>query len=286
MKPWIDRQYFQQSVANLSSAYFEYHNFDATMGGPVVIPKIYNGRNKTFFFLGYRFDYDHESNSSTASTADQDMLSGNFGFGGLGYPIYDPKSIACTPAAGCPGSTGWTAAPFPNFQIPQSRFDPVTAKFLSFNPYQLPNTTGFYSATGPNNNYTELTHYLSDREGYLLRIDEQIGTKDRFFARYTLATCTASRLAATPCSTNGALIDSTRVSATACRRQSTSRSATLGEYHNFSPTVVNEFRVSYQRRNDTVIPVLNNQGWASILGIPGVGPQTFPGFVGASGAVP
>ena len=33
----------------------------------------------------------------------------------------------------------------------------------------------------------------------------------------------------------------------------------------------------------TCTPVLNNQGWASILGIPGVGPQTFPGFVGASG---
>ncbi len=30
-------------------------------------------------------------------------------------------------------------------------------------------------------------------------------------------------------------------------------------------------------------PYLNNQGWAGILGIPNVGPQTFPGFVGASG---
>ena len=184
MKPWIDRQYFQQSVANLSSAYFEYHNFDATLGGPIVIPKVYDGRNKTFFFFGYRFDYDHESNSSTTSTVDQGMLAGNFAFGGLGYPIYDPKSITCTAAAGCPGSTGWTATPFPGNQIPQSRFDPVAAKFLSFNPYHLPNTTGFYSATGPNNNYTDYTPYLSDRQGYLVKIDHQIGPKDRFFIRY------------------------------------------------------------------------------------------------------
>ena len=66
------------------------------------------------------------------------MLSGNFAFGGLGYPIYDPKSIACTLAAGCPGSTGWTATAFPNYQIPQSRFDPVAAKFLSLQPVSLP----------------------------------------------------------------------------------------------------------------------------------------------------
>jgi len=79
-KGWIDRAYFQQSVANLSTAPFEYHNFDAVLGGPVVIPKIYDGRNKTFFFLAYRLDYDHEANVSTTSTPDQGMLGGNFSF--------------------------------------------------------------------------------------------------------------------------------------------------------------------------------------------------------------
>jgi len=280
-KDWMDRAYFQQSVANLSSAYFEYHNFNATLGGPVVIPKVYNGKNKTFFFLGYRFDYDHESNSSTTSTVDQGMLGGNFAFGGLGYPIYDPKSIACALAAGCPSSTGWTATPFPGNQIPQSRFDPVTVKFLSFNPYQLPNTTGFYSATGPNNNYTNYTPYLSDRQGHLIKIDEQIGANDRLFARYA-GNENRQPAGRPPVQYAWGQIVNSQYSF-ALPEKIDVRSATLGEYHNFGPTVVNEFRFAYQRRNDNVTPVLNNQGWAGILGIPGVGPQTFPGFVGASG---
>ena len=281
MKPWIDRAYFQQSVANLSSAYFEYHNFDATMGGPVVIPKVYNGRNKTFFYLGFRFDYDHESNSSTASTPDQGMLNGNFSFAGLGYPIYDPKSITCTLAAGCPSATGWVATPFPSNQIPQNRFDPVAVKFLSFNPYHLPNTTGFYSNTGPNNNYTDYIPYLSDRQGRLAKLDEQISSKDSFFIRYA---GNKNRQPAGRPSVQYAWgqIINTQYSPGLPEKIDV-HGATLGEYHNFSPTLINEFRLAFQRRNDNVTPVLNNQGWAGILGIPGVGPQTFPGFVGASG---
>jgi len=281
-KDFIYRSYFQQSTAGVANAPFEYHNFDAVIGGPVVIPKVYDGRNRTFFFLGYRLDYDHEANASTVSTVDQGMLNGNFSFGGLGYPIYDPKSITCTLAAGCPTSSGWTATPFAGNQIPQSRFDPVAVKFLSLSPYQLPNmTTGFYSATGPNNNYTGLTHYLSDREGYVLKIDEQISSNDRFFARY------AGNMFREPIGRNAVqyrwgLIDSTQYSY-GLPEPIDVRSVTLGEYHNFGPTVINELRLAYQRRDDTVHPILNNQGWAGILGIPGVGPQTFPGFVGASG---
>jgi len=280
-KGWIDRAYFQQSVANLSSAPFEYHNFDAVLGGPVYIPKVYDGRNKTFFFLGYRLDYDHEANVSTTSTPDQNMLNGNFSFGGVGLPIYDPKSIvACTAgSAGC--TNGYTATPFPGNQIPTNRFDPVAAKFLSYNPYQLPNTAGYYTNTGPNNNYTALTHYLSDREGYLAKLDQQIGSNDRFFGRW------ASNMFREPIGRNAVqyqwgAIDSTEFSY-GLPEPIDVKSFTLGEYHNFGPTVINELRLAYQRRQDTVHPTLNNQGWASTLGIPGVGPQTFPGFVGASG---
>ncbi|MGA2114080.1 MAG: carboxypeptidase-like regulatory domain-containing protein [Bryobacteraceae bacterium] len=280
-KDFVDRAYFQQSVANLATAPFEYHNFNAALNGPIVIPKLYDGRNKTFFMLAYRLDYDHEANVSTTSTPDAGMLSGNFAFGGLGYPIYDPKSIACTLAAGCPSSSGWTAAVFPNYQIPQSRFDPVAAKFLSFSPYTPANTAGFYSATGPNNNLTALTHYLSDREGYILKIDEQLGNNDRFFVRW------GSNMFREPIGRNAVqyawgAIDSTEYSY-GLREPIDVKNPTLGYYHNFSPTLINEFRFAYQRRNDTVQPQLNNQGWAGILGVPGVGPQTFPGFVGASG---
>jgi hypothetical protein len=278
---FIYRSYFQQSVANIATAPFEYHNFDAVLGGTVVIPKVYNGRNRTFFFLAYRLDYDHEANTSTTQTPDQNMLNGNFFFGGLGYPIYDPKTITCTNPAGCASGTGWTATPFAGNQIPQSRFDPVAVKFLSFHPYQLPNTAGFYSATGPNSNYIDLTHYLSDRQGHIAKIDQQIGDHDKLFVRYAwnkfrvVVGRNAVQYAWTA-------IDNTTFSY-GLPEPIDERNVTLSEIHNFGPATVNEFRVAYQRRNDNISPVLNNGGWAGILGIPGVGPQTFPGFVGASG---
>ena len=56
-----------------------------------------------------------------------------------------------------------------------------------------------------------------------------------------------------------------------------------GYIYTISPTLINELQVGYQRRNDSIYPATANQGWAGILGIPGVGPQTFPGLV-ASGS--
>jgi hypothetical protein len=280
-KDFIYRSYFQQSVANIATAPFEYHNFDAVLGGPVVIPKVYNGRNRTFFFFAYRLDYDHEANSSTTSTPDQAMLNGNFSFSGLGYPIYDPKSIVCGNASGCANGTGWTATAFPSYQIPQNRFDPVTVKFLSFKPYQLPNTAGFYSTTGPNNNYTDLTHYLSDRQAFVVKIDEQISNSDKLFVRYvwnkhrTGAGRNAVQYA-------WSLIDAT--SGIGMTEPVDQRNVVLSEIHNFGPAMVNELRLAYQRRNDNIFPLSLNQNWAGALGIPGVGPQTFPAFVSTGGS--
>jgi hypothetical protein len=278
-KDFLHRAYFQQAS---ETSPFEYHNFFSSLGGPVYIPKVYDGRNKTFFFLAYGLNYDHEQNPVFASTPDAGMLSGNFNFGGLGLPIYDPKSITCPPTAnGCPNGVGYISTPFPGNQIPQNRFDPVTVRFLAQNPYNTPNTAGFYSNTGPNSNYTDNTHYLSDREGYIGKIDQQITSNHKLFFRF------AWNMNREPIGRNAiqykwGAIDNTSFSY-GLREPIDLHNVVFGDVYNFGPTLINEFRVAYQRRADTVQPQLNNQGWASILGIPGVGPQTFPGFVGASG---
>ena len=59
------------------------------------------------------------------------------------------------------------------------------------------------------------------------------------------------------------------------------RNLVFGHVYTISPTLINELQLGYNRRNDNVYPVTANQGWAAALGIPGVGPQTFPGFVSA-----
>jgi hypothetical protein len=228
-------------------------------------------------------DYDHEANPVVVSAPDQPMLNGDFTFGGLGYKIYDPKSIMCTNPAGCGATgTGWTATPFPGNQIPVNRFDPVTAKFLSLKPYQIANTAGFYSATGPNNNYSDVTHYLSDRQGYVGKIDQQITSTHKLFVRYAWNRyrVVVGRNAVQYAWTD---IDNTTFSY-GLPEPIDERNIVASDIYNFGPTLINEFRVAYQRRNDTVTPLLSGQGWAGILGIPGVGPQTFPGFVNSGGS--
>ena len=62
------------------------------------------------------------------------------------------------------------------------------------------------------------------------------------------------------------------------------RNVAVGHIYTISPTLINEIRFGYQRRNDRTNAVTANQDYAGLLGIPGVGPQTFPGFVNSGGS--
>ncbi len=277
-KDWLHRQVFNQFSTTTP---FEYHNFNTTLSGPIVIPKLYNGRNRTFFLLGYRLDYDHEQNYNTVSVPTPAELGGNFSFNGLGYPIFDPKTIVCGNPAGCANGTGYTASPFPGNIIPQSRIDPVVQKFLSLQPYNLPNLTPTYTATGPNNDYYAGNHYISDRQAYLVKIDQQISDSQKFFVRFI-----RNKYRVIGARENILYhltgLDNTQY-AFGLPEPIDETNVAFGYIWTMSPSLINEVRVGYQRRNDQVFSVTANQNWAGTLGIPGVGPQTFPGFVEAGG---
>jgi hypothetical protein len=276
-KDWLHRQVFNQGATTTP---FEYHNFNTTLSGPVVIPKLYNGKNKTFFLLGWRFDYDHETNFATASVPTQDELNGNFSFNGLGQPIYDPKSIACG-AASCANGTGYVATPFPNNVIPIARFDPVSAKFLSLNPYNTNNLTPTYTTTGPTNDYLSGNIYLTDRQAYLAKVDQVISDRQKVFVRYIWNRYREIG------GRNNILFADRELDNTGfgfgLPEPIDERNVAAGYIFTISPTLINEFQIGYQRRNQEIYSATANQGWAETLGIPNVGPQTFPGFV-ASGS--
>jgi hypothetical protein len=278
-KAWLHRQVFNQFATNTP---FEYHNFNTTLSGPIVLPKIYDGRNRTFFFLGYRFDYDHETNYATVSVPTPEELNGDFNFGGVGLPIYDPKTITCGAANGCANGTGYTASPFANKQIPLSRFDPVTKKFFSLNPYNLPNLASTFTNTGPVNNFYSGNKYISDRQGYLGKIDQQFGSNQKIFVRYIW---NKYRVIG---SRNNVLFNWSAIDNTALGfglpEPIDERNIAFSHIWTISATLINEIRIGYQRRNDIITPVTANQGWAATLGIPGVGPQTFPGLVSGGGS--
>src|SRR4029077_19408488 len=117
-----------------------YHELSGVMSGPLVIPKIYNGRNKNFWLLRYARHHEKVSETFIGDVPTPDMLNGNFNFfnsagAQIGNTIYDPATIRQL------GNGTWTSDPSPGNIIPKARFDPVANNFLSHNPFTPANTT-------------------------------------------------------------------------------------------------------------------------------------------------
>ncbi|HSE97390.1 MAG TPA: carboxypeptidase-like regulatory domain-containing protein, partial [Blastocatellia bacterium] len=128
---------------------FERKEGGANFGGPVWIPGLYNGREKTFFFADYeRRGQLLGATQTITGVPTPAEIAGDFS--GLGFPLIDPQ----------------TGAPFPGNRIPESRISPIARYYLQF----LPNTlTGEASAGADqitNNDYftTRVDHQISSRQ--------------------------------------------------------------------------------------------------------------------------
>src|SRR5438270_6897599 len=108
---------------------YKQNDFGATIGGPVWIPKIYNGRNKTFFFFSYEgFRNRNGATNATATVPTAEMYNGDFSnwvtSTGAQIPVYDPTSQV-TNANGTV-----TRAQFPGNKIPVSLFNATSLQAL------------------------------------------------------------------------------------------------------------------------------------------------------------
>jgi hypothetical protein len=126
------------------------HNFGATLGGPVRIPKIYDGRNKAFMFLSYEGFRNRAASSPQFMTIPlPEMYQGDFNGwvtgAGASIPIYDPATTRLAP-----DGQRYVRDPFPGNQIPTNRFSQVANNYLSIRPQEMvPNVPG----AGPRQNY-------------------------------------------------------------------------------------------------------------------------------------
>lgn len=161
---------------------FHFDRWSGSLGGPVWIPKIYNGKNKTFFMWGYEGLHDsrprHDETTNTVPTPA--MHNGDFSAllaGGSTYKIYDPASRVGPNAAG-----RYTQTEFPGNIIPKNRFDPVGVAILSYYP-TTEKTPGDPLGLS---NYMDAT--LAEKSKYYntsFRADQNVGEKQRFFVRYS-----------------------------------------------------------------------------------------------------
>ena len=135
------------------------NQFGATFSGPVFLPKLYRGRDRTFFLVTWESLRLVEGETQRGITPLPEMLRGDFSSAvdAFGKPIKLNDPLA--------------KAPFAGNQIPASRMDPVALKLAAY--YPKPNLTG--SA----NNYIAQGNATSSWNNIGIKVDHQLSSRDR-----------------------------------------------------------------------------------------------------------
>jgi len=143
---------------------FKRNQYGFSVGGPVYIPKVYNGKDKTFFFLDYEWTRIRESRTANVTIPTLAMRSGDFGE--LSKTIYDPFSYE-----------GRNRQPFAGNLIPQSAMDPVGVKVIDL----YPNPTNGALIR----NYLSNPPNPSNVDKWDMRFDHNLSTYDTIYFRYS-----------------------------------------------------------------------------------------------------
>src|SRR5580704_1824972 len=210
---------------------FQRNAFGGNLGGPVVIPKLYNGKNKTFWF----FDYEGTRQGSpqqyldTVPTAAQRAgdFSQTYDRTGKLDVIYDPSTTRADPN----NAGQYIRDPFAGNIIPANRINPISAKVATY--YPLPNFPG----QGPQGVNNELTtgKAITNTDNYLARVDHYFSESERLFGRVGYAPYTSFSSI-----TNVAFEEQTVAS-------QPDTTALIGLTSTFAPNWLGEFRLSYTR---------------------------------------
>jgi Carboxypeptidase regulatory-like domain/TonB dependent receptor len=253
------RTYFNRVGSQFPA--FRLNQFGGSLGGPVVLPKIYHGRNRTFFF----FDYEGYRNASQlfilGNVPTVRERAGDFGELLPNTLIYDPLTTKSNPNV--PG--GLIRTPFANNQIPKARWDPVSAKMI--NAYPSPTSSGRF------NNYSSNRIQAQNWNQGDVRVDEQITQKDSLFARYSIQNTLTIVPSTYPVTTIPGVSTPVSLSDEASFAGTSSQPAqhvAISYTRTFTPTIVNDFRVGFNRYRLDYVPIdfAAGAGLGNQLGVP------------------
>lgn len=240
--------YYHTNSALNARAYFsptkpvsKRHNLGGSIGGPLVLPKLYNGRNRTFFLLAFEGTRTPGFNNSNATVPTPAMRGGDFA--AFGRPLTDPLG----------------SAPFPQMRIPESRLSGVSRR-IQERFYPLPNF-------GDPSTFVALNHrYLFDNANQFnnadLRVDQQIGNKNSFYGRFGWIQF------------NNLALEGNLPTIGRRSQLRNLRSGVISDTHLFQPTLINEFRLGFQRSRNAFhgpqrgIDVLNSVGIEGVSNVP------------------
>jgi Carboxypeptidase regulatory-like domain len=223
------------------------NNFGIFMGGPVVLPKLYNGRNKTFFFGSFEALRLPKSVYAVESVPTVAMRNGDL-------------SAYSDPILG-----------YPNNQIPASQLSPYSQKALGF-LYPLPN----YGPPGAiaNNYLANFDIPINSNQGDV-RLDQYVGPKHQFFARYTYKNKRAFQIPYSSFSPDSPPTSSALGSNSI---PEVDQALTVAWNYTITPTVINELRVGFSESKTASTFGITAQQSANALGLTGL-PQPAPAGV-------
>ena len=242
---------------------FHYNQYGGSLGGPLWIPKLYNGRNRTFFFFNYE-EYKYRTATSTYRYFPPAQYhNGDFSrmvdSRGVSIPVYDPETTRVNPAG-----SGYVRDPLPGNIVPASRMDPVTVNMMKL--YPLPNLTSV-NPFNAGSNYYEATKGGNNMRQYTLRGDQQISPKNMLYARYMYFRHFGIPTSggAIPWEVAGRMDDWH------------SRNIVVSDTHTFNSRLLNEARLSFARQFFTFHNAGYGQDWPQKMGLPvGFPSDVFP----------
>ncbi len=238
------------------------NQFGFSVGGPVVLPKVYDGRNKTFFFSNYEGVRVRNTQTQQTRVPTAMEQQGNFTQTYILDPatrqarlvsLYDPATTRTNPSG-----SGFVRDLLPGNVVPASRIDPVATKTFALVP--KPNSPAT-DLTGANNMVSMSPKPMGINQ-YMVRIDQQFGSNNRLFGRLLQTKRTATSVTPTFASDNP--IDPTTAFSEADNKQ-----FVISDTHTFGPSLLNEARFSITREFLQSFPVSFGMDVPKMLGMPG-----------------
>src|SRR6185437_12073384 len=217
---------------------FTQNQFGFNVGGPIIVPKIYNGKDKTFFFVNYEGFRLRQGASYTETVPTAADRTGNLSAlaASQNLNIYDPLTTCGSgpgfPRACNPGEAPGSRLQFPGNVIPANRLNPTSLIMLKL--YPSPNAAG--TSTGTNNWIANGSQGGNNNET-VVHIDQNASEKQHISARYTY--WGNLNLPTDPFG-NGVCQDR-------CTETFNTQNFVLGDTYSFTPTTIMELRVSFQR---------------------------------------
>ncbi|HEX4168229.1 MAG TPA: TonB-dependent receptor [Bryobacteraceae bacterium] len=245
---------FFDNMAGVPRPSFTQNQFGVNLGGPVYIPHVYNGHDKTFFFVDYEGFRLRQGQSFTETVPTLAERGGDFSnlrdASGNPVPIYDP--LTTTSAA----NGQYSRTQFPGNVLPVTRLNPASLQLLRL--YPLPNTTG-NAFTGVNN-YVSNASVGGNNNQTVARIDQNVSDKQHIFARYSY--WGNLNLPIDPFKTG--------VCQDRCTEQFNTNNFVLDDVYSLNSTTVLDLRASYLRFSYNRTPEtlgfdLSQLGWPSSL---------------------